>query len=321
MKERLEELIAGPAADLAAVTDAALALFEWQRTHIPAYGRFAADSDPTRLTEIPHLPVSLLRDLVVRHPKAYEVFRTSGTTSGRRGEHWLIDTDLYDLASRRWFEACVPDCPVEQTHALVPSPAQVADSSLGHMIQRFAPEASWHFDRKNGVLATAWPALAAAQGPVFLATTAFALADLLDQSGQATLAPGSVLMVTGGFKGRREALDELTLRKRARMCLGASFRWVGEYGMTELSSQCWDTGTGFLAPPWLHVWTADPVTGEPAPEGLLCFIDLANWSSPLALATEDLGQVSGKTVTLLGRLPEARARGCSLTAEEAKWLR
>lgn len=321
MRARLEALITGPPPSPADLTAAALDLCAWQREHIPAYGRFAADATPRSLEDIPAVPVSLLRDIPIRHRGAFEVFRTSGTTSSRRGEHWLVDTHLYDLAARRWFDTCVPDCPVGQTHALVPDPAQAQDSSLGHMVRCLAPDSTWHFDKRRGVLPTAWPALADAEGPVFLAATAFALADLLEREGTAALAEGSVVMVTGGFKGRQTTLDEATLRSQATARLGGRVRWVGEYGMTELSSQCWDTGAGFQAPPWLHVWTADPATGLPAPEGLLCFVDLANWSSPLALETEDMGRVDGRTITLLGRLPQAAPRGCSLTAEEARWRR
>ncbi len=319
MRKRLERLLAGPWPDPGAVEEAALDLFAWQCKALPTYGALARGANPRRLEEIPTVPVALFRDLPLRHPSATRVFRTSGTTSGLRGEHWLIDTGLYDLGAKRWFAHCVPDCPLQETIALVPDPAQVPDSSLGHMVQSFAPSCRWHFDVDSGVLPSAWADLASATQPVFLATTAFALADLLDQEGQADLAAGSVVMLTGGFKGRRRELEPTTLRRLAEERLGSRLRWVGEYGMTELSSQCWDTGSGFHAPPWLRAWTVDPVTAAPAPEGLLCFVDLANWSSPLAIETEDLGRVDGAVITLSGRLPAAAPRGCSLTAEEARW--
>ncbi len=320
MKATVESWLRGPDLDRDGLTEAALALCAWQREQVPAYGAFATGGRPLDLESIPAVPVSLLRDVRMRHRDAFTVFRTSGTTSGRRGEHWLVDTDLADLAATTWFRRCVPDCPTGDTIALVPSPAQAEDSSLGHMVALLAPEARWQFDLRSGVRPDTWEVLDAAAGPVFLATTAFALADLLDQPGSAVLAPGSVVMLTGGFKGRRATLDEGALRAFAGARLG-DVRFVGEYGMTELSSQCWDTGDGFRPPPWLHVWTCDPVTARPAPEGLLCFVDLANWSSPLAIETEDVGRVEDGVVHLLGRLPEAAPRGCSLTAEEATWAR
>ena len=144
MRDRLLALIAGPLPSADQVEHAALSLWAWQREHLPAYGRFCGTTSPSRIQEIPAVPVSLFRDVAMRHPKAFEVFRTSGTTSGRRGEHWLVDTALYDLGARRWFEHCLPDCPTAETVSLVPDPAQLSDSSLGHMIRHLAPTARWH---------------------------------------------------------------------------------------------------------------------------------------------------------------------------------
>jgi len=301
------------------LTEAALRLYAWQCSAIGPYGAFAAGRQPVALEEIPAVPVALYRDLPLRHRMAQVVFRTSGTTSGRRGEHWMVDTDVYDTAARRWFEACVPDAPVHTTVSLVPPPQEVPDSSLGHMIATLAPGAAWRFVPGRGVDGCAWQDLGGATGPVFLPATAFALDQLLDRGAGVELAPGSVVMITGGFKGRRRAVSRSGLEAKVRQRLGHGLRIVHEYGMTELSSQLWDTGDGYVAPPWLHVYTAHPATGRPAPEGLLCFVDLANWSSPLAIETEDLGRVVDGRVELLGRLPRARARGCSLTAEEARW--
>ncbi|MCB9796941.1 MAG: hypothetical protein H6741_30020 [Alphaproteobacteria bacterium] len=303
-----------------ALEPAALALFRWQREAIPAYGRFAGEVDPIEITEIPAVPVELFKELrfcATETPGA--LFRTSGTTSGRRGEHAMPDAELYELAARRWFEALLPDCPTGHTLSLCTNPVQHPDSSLGHMVALFAPEARWFFDASSGVDTTAaWQALAAATEPIFLPTTAFALAELLGAQGEARLPPGSVMMVTGGFKGRATELDQGELVERARLRLGGEVRVVGEYGMTELSSQLWDLGEGFLPPPWLHVYAVDPVSGRPVQgEGLLRFVDLANWGSCLAIETRDLGEVVAGRVHLRGRLSEAEARGCSLTVEEA----
>jgi hypothetical protein len=97
---------------------------------------------------------------------------------------------------------------------------------------------------------------------------------------------------------------------------GPEIQWVREYGMCELSSQLWDTGEGYRAPPWLHVYTVDPISGAPCEgPGLLTFVDLANWGSCLAVETQDVGEVLGEEVVLHGRLPSAPARGCSLVLE------
>jgi len=152
--------------------------------------------------------------------------------------------------------------------------------------------------------------------PVFLTATAFALADVLGLD--LDLPAGSVVMVTGGFKGQKKRLARDELLYRIPRALG-DVRVIEEYGMTELSSQLWDVdGGGFLAPPWLYVYTVDPISGRPIDgKGLLRFVDLANWSSVLCIETEDLGIVEDGRVRLLGRLPTALSRGCSLSYEEA----
>ena len=299
--------------------DVALALCRWQQRHVPAYGRFAQGAEPTDLAGIPSVPVALFKHVrfcCTASPAA--VFRTSGTTTGARGEHAMPTTRAYDAASLAWFRACVPGCPTDHTISLVTDDRRHPNSSLGHMVTHFAPERRCFFDLEAGVdAAGAWAALAAAARPTWVPTTAFALAELLRTPGDARLPPGSVLMVTGGFKGRTSEVDEAELLREAAARLGGP-RLIREYGMTELSSQLWDTGDGYRAPPWLHVYAVDPLGGQPvAGEGLLRFVDLASWGSCLAIETEDLGRVVGDRVELVGRLRGAPARGCSLSVEEA----
>lgn len=300
----------------------ALRLCAFQQAQIPPYAAFAGGARPGRWEDIPAVPVSLFRELrFCVSPTPAAVFRTSGTTGARRGEHALPDLDALDLASRLWFDHLLPGAAALPAVSLVPDPTRAPDSSLGHMIGQFFPGAQPCFDVQTGVDAgAAWEALRTATGPVFVASTAYALAQLLDGPGGHPLAVGSVVMITGGFKGRVSHLDEGALRREARSRLGPDARLVGEYGMTELSSQLWDVGDGYRAPPWLHVYAADPVQGTPLPEGqqgVLRFVDLASWGSCLAVETEDLGVVQAGRVHLHGRLREAAARGCSLTAEEA----
>jgi len=110
---------------------------------------------------------------------------------------------------------------------------------------------------------------------------------------------------------------------------------VTDYGMTELASQFYAPGAGFLAgPPWLRATVVDARSLEPlspgAP-GLLRMCDLANRGSALVVLTEDFGVAAtdeelasagglsatgGRPFRLLGRAPESEARGCSLDAEE-----
>jgi len=298
----------------------ALALFAWQRANNPDYAAICDKTSPRRWQEIPAAPVALFRDLPLTcfpHTQATTIFRTSGTT-GRRGVVHLADTALYDHGARTWAERCLGPLPA----AGISLVSQAADSSLGHMCARFVPGMPTFFDPATGVQTeAAWAALRGARAPVFVPGTAFAFADLLAAAPD-TICPlpaGSIVMVTGGFKGRRRALSAVELNEALRRAFPTA-RLVGEYGMSELSSQLWSVPLGgdFQAPPWMRVLAVDPLTGEPARQGVLRFFDLANHQTVLAVETRDVGIVHpGNRITLLGRLPGSPHRGCSLTVEEA----
>jgi hypothetical protein len=98
----------------------ALALHAWQREHNADLRAFVGDAPlPARWEEIPAVPVSLFRDLALTSFDLAEtkvVFRTSGTTSGRRGAVRLRDTELYDLGrgctpSASWTDPCTRSVP------------------------------------------------------------------------------------------------------------------------------------------------------------------------------------------------------------------
>ncbi len=311
----------------------ALELFRWQRAHNPDYAAFCGDAAPSRIREIPAVPVGLFRDVAFCcfDPQAARcAFHTSGTTSGRAGVHRLLDSATYDLASAGWFRACLPACP-QRALSLIPSPADAPRSSLSHMIGLLFPDARYLVGASGRVDAPrAWGELAASREPVFLACTSLALGALLDAAGRAQLPAGSLLMSTGGTKGRHLELDPERLQAQALERLGPQVRLVTEYGMTELCSQLWTRPAAgpaaaksprFLPPPWLRVLAADPGSGQvlpPGEAGQLRFVDLANDCSVLAIETMDQGLVQEDgAVQLQGRLPGARPRGCSLTVEEA----
>lgn len=308
-----------------------LRLWAHQASLSPALAALAEGVEPRGARDLPCVPVSLFKELrwSVLPPGATPVvFHTSGTTGQRRGAHHLLDAAVYDLGSARHARAMLGEWP-PRTFSLCPPGG--GDSSLGHMVDHLSGKIVHHW-REDRLLPGAWAALGAlaAEGPLWLAATAFALDRLLQEPGRVELGPDSRVMVTGGFKGRVVRLDAASLYEALPARLGAP-RVVAEYGMTELSSQLWSelvpAGAlpgAFRAPPWLYTYAADPATGTPLPdgeEGVLRFLDLANVDSVVGIETMDLGRVlpapDGDRVELRGRLEGAEARGCSLRAEEA----
>jgi hypothetical protein len=255
------------------------------------------------------------------------VFHTSGTTRAKAGKHYFKTLELYDAA-------CVPNFRehvlVEQasslfagmnklnafsTIILTPSPTEAPHSSLSYMLGVVAPEAEYvppeHLANR----------LARVETPVLLLGTAFHFVNFFDQNPPLQLPPGSRAMETGGFKGRSREVSKRELYRLFRERLGIEFV-VNEYGMTELSTQFYDEHPGSNikdVPPWARVLIIDPLTGQeaaPGQRGLIRVFDLANLWSTLCIQTEDLGVAhpDGR-FEVLGRMPGAEVRGCSLNAE------
>ncbi|MCO4743950.1 MAG: hypothetical protein KC912_04120 [Proteobacteria bacterium] len=302
----------------------ALDMHAWQSLSDPLL-RALSPKLATEWRAIPAVPVALFKHLHVGTATDGPVFRTSGTTGGGRGEHHMRSAALYNQGSLAWASHCLQATPADVV-ALLVDPATHPDSSLSHMVALFSawsptPSTSWHQTPMGLDLEGLGARMEALAGrPVFVGTTAFALAEWLEND-VAPLPPGSVLMVTGGFKGRVHRLEGEALYHETLARLQPA-HLVTEYGMTELSSQLWGTpSTAYRPPPWLRAVAVDPETGRPlhaGERGQLRFYDLCNLDGSLGIETLDEGVVHADgTVTLHGRLPDSPARGCSLTAEEA----
>lgn len=333
----------------------ALALARYQAARVPAFARLVRarglDLDAARdAAAIPAVPTDVFRlARIAAHPPQCDValFRTSGTTQGARGEHPLRTTETYELAALGWGPRFLwPDGPGLGVIVLAPPLSQQADSSLGFMLDRFAHtldgpaafrvhlrDAEAEID-VDGVARDA--ALAREAGrPTLLLSTSFALVHLLDRAGgkDLRLPPRSRVMQTGGFKGRSREVAPDELRAAVSTAFGVpASHVVAEYGMTELGSQLYEATVAaalageaparhgvYLAPPWMRVSAVDPVTLAPVPHGevgIARFVDLANVDSVVAVQTADQVRLAPDGVELLGRLPGATPRGCSLAADE-----
>ena len=333
-----------------------LAILRHQAVHVPVVRRLLASGrrevrDASSVRELPAMPTDVFRlARIAAHPVSDDaaVFRTSGTTSGARGEHALSTTTTYQEAALAWARwALFFDAPASLTAITLTPPRDrgFTDSSLHFMIQLFATELTGaaHFLQRSldklvdpRELAEACAAARTSGTPVVVMGASFAFVQVLDAlGGERLLLPeGSRIMHTGGFKGRsREIAQDELISNMAKTFAIPESAVVGEYGMTELSSQLYE-GTlraarglptpsarhgVFVAPPWLRVVAVDPETLEPVSDGeigILRFEDLANVDSALAVQTADRGRCQGSLVELLGRLPGAPPRGCSLAVDE-----
>ncbi len=328
----------------------ALAVFQSQFHHNAAYrafcaGRSVSPDSVGDWRKIPAVPPRAFKELELTSLAAAErefVYWSSGTTGESRSRHFHSreSVALYETSLWAWFERQVlagrPElCPV----ALTPLPTAAPHSSLAHMfgeilhwqgcgweehfVGRVGPEGAWEVDfrawRRSVKLGMV------RNEPLLLLGTAFNFVHLLDwlaASGSSLCLPaGSVVLETGGYKGRSRELTRSELHAALCEALGlARDRIVTEYGMSELSSQAYaypgaaDGRRWFRFPPWARAQVVSPETGLDVAEGatgVLRILDLANVWSVAALQTEDLAVRQGEAFELLGRIPAAEPRGCS----------
>jgi hypothetical protein len=332
LEDRLVTLINGGTIDDAAFRDAALAVYRFQRRHNGPLANYcehrgvSADIEDWR--EIPAVPQSVFKRfrLSVAPPEAItKTFLTSGTTGETRGQHHFINTRLYDAAIVAGWERLA--LPQSRLLILTPPPAEAPQSSLSHMFGILAARGSARFClTAEGRLDITAITDELAQGePVILLGTALSFLNLFEQLGNRTLpaAPGSFAMETGGYKGSGRDIPKAELYAMFGKHLDlAPEQILNEYGMTELSSQCYTRGLDqpHEAPPWLRPIVIDPETGKEVAigeKGILQLFDLANLGSSLAIETQDLAIRETQGFTLLGRDPAALPRGCSRAADEA----
>jgi hypothetical protein len=135
----------------------------------------------------------------------------------------------------------------------------------------------------------------------------------------------TIIMETGGMKGRREELTRMEVHDQLKKAFDKT-EIHSEYGMTELLSQAYAKKEGrFRCPPWMKVLIRDdedPLTVQSLDasrlqtahlSGAINIIDLANVYSCSFIATDDVGKLyPDKGFEILGRMDGSDLRGCSL---------
>jgi hypothetical protein len=325
----------------------ALDLFELQYATVPAY-RILCESRGLRpggvrsWREIPAVPTTAFQELefsAIAPEARTRVFHSSGTTGQRPSRHFhhAESLALYEDSLRPWFAthllASGPSFPADlrpRCLALTPLPQEVPNSSLVHMFEVVVRDFGGAGSGFTGGLGDdgAWelglePTLDAleaaceAGSPILVLGTAFLfvhLLDALEARGRSFRLPaGSRVLETGGYKGRSRSLPRQELHSAIAGRLGGP-EIIPEYGMSELSSQAYESGGRFRFPAWVRIRTVHPESGLDVGEGetgLLRIHDLANVWSVAALETGDLARRYGQSFELLGRAAEAEPRGCS----------
>jgi hypothetical protein len=302
--------------------------------------------------QIPPLPVDAFKLAELACPSPSGVarrFSTSGTTGGARPGLALFAADdlrLMDAAirqnARHMLFADGARCRIL---VLAPSPVEAPHIIMSYgmkvIIDAFGTSGSGFLIDERGLDENRlFAALADAERtgePVCLIGASFGFVNLLDKLEAAgtpslTLPAGSRLMDAGGYKGRSRELDPAEFRAAVSRRFGVpESSIVNLLGMTELASQIYDatplaagageSTTRCKCPPhWVRTRVLDvdvPLGDAAAGEmGLLAHYDLANFSRPLALLSDDLGLALEGGFQVIGRVKASEARGCSLKVDE-----
>jgi hypothetical protein len=291
-------------------------IFNWQAAHNPVYKQWVALN---KSSAIPFLPISFFKtqDVFIGE-KPVNLFESSGTTQDVKSHHWVQDLSLYEASFLKGFELFYGKPSNYCIIGLLPSYLERKHSSLVYMVDKLI-KASGHaqsgfylddFTKLNEVLHD----LENQKQKVWFIGVSFALTDFALAYPQKL--NSTIVLETGGMKGRKEELTRNELHQLLREHLGTS-TIHSEYGMTELLSQAYAIKEGvFKCPPWMKVMVAeeeDPTAIKEIGRGVLHIIDLANIYSCSFIATEDIGEVfEDGSFTVLGRLDASARRGCSL---------
>lgn len=302
-----------------------LSIFHWQYQHNKVYQQWV-DLLGVHLNDIkipqsiPALPISFFKDYTVVSSDLPPniVFESSGTSGMITSRHSLVDVQLYEQSFLQGFQHQYGPLNEWCILALLPAYLERQHSSLvymaNRMIQESQHEQSGFYLYNYADLAKTIQVLESSGQKTLLLGVTFAL---LDFSAQFPMQlEHTIVMETGGMKGRGKELTRLALHETLSSRLGLSVVH-GEYGMTELLSQAYSKGDGrYQCPPWMKVYVHkedDPFELSETGTGLIQVIDLANVYSCAFIATQDIGRVyADGSFEVLGRMDHADVRGCSL---------
>jgi hypothetical protein len=297
-------------------------------------------------TQIPAVPAAAFKELELTSLPPAErtaIFHSSGTTGQKPSRHFHSAESLavYEASLWSWFKH--PFGETGNLAFLTPNGTAAPHSSLVHMFeiirQQFglppsaftgavSAEGSWALDCTATIEKLKWASHSGT--PLTLLGTAFSFVHLLDHLAENhlrfQLPTGSRVMETGGYKNRSRMLPKAELHALIADRLGVPREdIICEYGMSELSSQAYDStihppsatlhSRVFRFPPWARAQIISPETGREVADGgtgIIRIFDLANVFSVAAIQTEDLGIRHGDGFKLIGRAQLSEPRGCSL---------
>ena len=302
----------------------ALEVYRFQFYNNPLYNEYckAVRLTPANVNEIekiPFLPVSFFKthrvETTAFRPELE--FRSSGTTGSTTSKHFVKDASVYEKSFLEGFKRFYGNIEDYCVLGLLPSYLERGNSSLVYMVEHLIEaskkqESGFYlhdFEKLNGTLQF----LESSHQKTILIGVTYALLDFGSQ--YRSRLNTTIIMETGGMKGRGREMTKVELNEGLKQLFGVS-HIHSEYGMTELLSQAYGIDGIMRCPPWMKVFLrdeTDPFAVFTEGTGAINVVDLANLYSCSFIATEDAGRrEAGGGFEVLGRMDNSDARGCSL---------
>ena len=303
----------------------ALEIFNFQAAENPVYKAYlqalgVEAGSVNTIDKIPFLPIRFFKSHAIR-TTVFEpavVFESSGTTGSINSRHLVKDLALYEDSFTKGFELFYGSIKDYCIIGLLPSYLERNNSSLVLMVDKFIrlsehPQSGFYLNEYEQLFAVI-SELETRKQKVLLVGVTFALLDFAEKHSLSL--QNTIIMETGGMKGRREEM----IRPAVHEILKKAFHTPAihsEYGMTELLSQAYSKEEGiFNCPPWMKILLRDdedPFFIKSEGSGAINVIDLANIYSCSFIATDDAGKLyADGSFEVLGRIDGSDLRGCSL---------
>ncbi len=310
----------------------AVELFNYQYQNNTVYRQYCDAiktnaADVHSIKKIPFLPISFFKTHAVK-TGAFEtdtVFESSATTQTIISKHFVKDIDLYSESFTTCFKKFYGPPENKCILGLLPSYLERKNSSLVMMtevlIKTSGNSLSGFYLHDYEKLHRTLMHNELLKTPTLLIGVTYALLDYAEKYPMQLR--HTIVMETGGMKGKREEMTRQEVHSRLQDQLGLSLVH-SEYGMTELLSQAYSKGDGiFHCPGWMKVLLRnedDPfhimsgADAETRPQtGVMNIIDLANIHSCCFIATDDIGRLhANESFEVLGRSDISDVRGCGL---------
>ena len=305
--------------------DKALALFRLQYANNLVYKDFVDrmgcnPNEVNELTKIPFLPVGFFKShsIIAEGFLPELVFESSGTTGMINSQHLVHDVSIYKQSFIEGFKQFYGNPEEWVIIGLLPAYLERQGSSLVYMVNDLIALSKnensgfylYNYEQLHQLLLK----LESKQQKVLLIGVTFALLDFSEQY-EMNL-KHTVVMETGGMKGRRKEMTRVEVHEQLTSRLGLQ-SIHSEYGMTEMLSQGYSYGEGIFYPSkTMKIMIRsedDPMEVQSTGTGIINVIDLSNVYSCAFIATEDVGRVyDDGRFEVRGRVDNSDIRGCSL---------